>query len=162
MSVCSGYWRLKVNRSIHDCDTGHAFPTSHWPFNIPCMSIDWTDSKKWQNGDKVAEMLTAITRIKGSPAEASAEAFPEILAVLKVQRLGIADVYEAVHKITRYNEATHEQFSQQIEVIRTLVKAAKEQDKIIRKLTKRIDSMEKKVAKKNPKTKAAAKSGWFG
>lgn len=162
MNVCSGYWRLKVNQSTHDCDTGHVFRTLHCPFNIPCMSTDWTDSKKWQNGDKVAEMLKAIAKIKGSPVEASAEAFPEILAVLKVQRLGIADVYEAVHKITRYNEATHEQFSQQIEVIRTLVKAAKEQDKLIRKLTKRIDSLEKKFAKKNPKTTAAKKSGWFG
>lgn len=107
-------------------------------------------------------MLAAIAKIKGSAAEASAEAFPEILAVLKIQRLGIADVFEAVYKITRYNEATHEQFSRQIEVIRTLVTAVKEQDKLIRKLTKRMDSMEKKADKQNAKAKAEKKkSGWF-
>ena len=125
------------------------------------MSTDWTDSKKWQNGDKVSEMLSALGKIKGGPAEASAEAFPEILAVLKVQRQGIADVYEAVHKITRYNEATHLQFAQQIEVIRTLVKAVKEQDKHIRKLTSRLDSMEKKMAKKTPKPVSKKAIGWF-
>jgi hypothetical protein len=126
------------------------------------MSTEWTDSKKWPDADRVAEMLVAIGKIKAHPTEGFAEALPELLAVLKVQRQGIGDVYGVVHKITRYNEASHEQFAQQIEVVRTLVSAAKEQDRIIRKLTKRVDSLEKKLANKPGRGAKVKKAGWFG
>jgi len=125
------------------------------------MSNDWTDAKKWPDADRVAGMLTAIGKIKGSAVSAFAEALPELLVVLKVQRQGIADVYEAVHKITRYNEATHEQFNAQIEIVRTLMKAVKDQDKQIRKLTKRVTTLEKKQAGKPRKPALVKKLGWF-
>jgi ABC-type transporter Mla subunit MlaD len=125
------------------------------------MSNDWTDAKKWPDGDRVAGMLTAIGKIKGTAVSAFAEALPELLVVLKVQRQGIADVYEAVHKITRYNEATHEQFNAQLEIVRTLMKAVKGQDKQIRKLTKRVATLEKKQAGKPRKPALVKKLGWF-
>lgn len=125
------------------------------------MSTGWTDAKKWPDADRVAEMLAAIGKIKPHAVESFAEALPELLAVLKVQRQAIADVYGAVHSITRYNEASHAQFAQQIDVVRTLVSAARQQDKTIRKLTKRVDALEKKLAKKAAGG-AKLKKGWFG
>ena len=125
------------------------------------MSTDWNDAKKWPDADKLAEMLSALGKIKGHAASMSDEAMPEVLVVLKVLGRGIGDVYQAFHKITQYNEATHEQFAKQIEATRTLVTAVKEQDKQIKKLTKRLDSLEKKQAKK-PTSKAPIKKiGWF-
>jgi|SRR3954463_8537645 hypothetical protein len=125
------------------------------------MSTDWTDAKKWPDSERVAGMIAAIGKIKGMPAEACAEALPELLVVLKVQRQGIADVYEAVHKITRYNEATHEQFAQQIELVRTLLKAVKDQDKQIKQLTRRVAVLEKKQAKAVGKAKPGKRRGWL-
>lgn len=128
------------------------------------MSTDWTDEKKWPDGDRVAEMLAAIGKIKGTSIEISAEAIPEMLVVLKFQRKGIADVYEAVHKITRYNEATHVQFAAQIELVRTLMKAMKDQEKLIKKLTRRVETLERKQEGRKKKKAAgglAQKIGWF-
>jgi hypothetical protein len=126
------------------------------------MSTDWTDAKKWPDAEKVAGMLSAIGKIHGHPTEGFAEALPELLAVLKVQARGIGDVYGAIHKITRYNEATHEQFARQIELVQTLVAAVKAQDKVIRKLTRRIESLEKKLVKKPGAQAKLKKVGWFG
>src|ERR1700712_168364 len=98
------------------------------------MIAEWTDSKKWPNADRLAEMLSALGKIKPHSPEALAEALPELIAVMKVQAMGTADIYAAVHKITRYNEATHEAFGKQNELIRTLVTTVKAQDKLIRKL----------------------------
>ena len=126
------------------------------------MITESTDSMKWQDADKVAEMHSALGKIKAHPPGAFAEALPEILAVLRVQRQGITDIHGAVQKISRYNEATHEQFAKQIEVVRTLVHAVKVQDKLIRKLSKRVDSLEKKLAKKLGGGAKVKKTGWFG
>ena len=126
------------------------------------MSTESTDSLKWHDANKVAQMLSALGKIKAHSSEAFTEALPELLAVLKVQRQGIADVYGAVGKITRYNEATHEQFARQIDVVRTLVHAVKAQDKLIRKLYKRADSLEKKLAKQLASRTKVKKTGWFG
>lgn len=126
------------------------------------MSNEGTDSTKWPDADRVAGMLVAIGKINAHPTDGFAEALPELLAVLKVQRQGIADVYGTVHKITRYNEAAHEQFAQQIDVVRTLVSAAKQQGKIIRKLTRRVDALEKKLARKPGRGAKIKKAGWFG
>jgi len=76
--------------------------------------------------------------------------------------MGIAGVYTAVHKITRYNAAIHDTFGKQNELVRTLLTAMKTQDKLIRKLTKRVDRLETKLAKKPGTGTKVKKAGWFG
>ena len=105
-------------------------------------------------------MLSNLGRLKAHPGE-FAQALPELLTVLKIERKGIADLYGAVHKITRYNEAAHDQFARQIEVVRTLVDAVKEQEKVIRQLTRRVESLEKKLEKRPGSNAPAKKTGWF-
>ena len=125
------------------------------------MSIVWTDAKKWPDADRLAEMLSALGKIKTHPTDALSEVLPELLAILKVQRQGITELHAAVHTITRYNEATHAQFAQQIELVGTLVSAVKTQDKLIQKLTRRVDSLEKKLAKSTAAKSKPKKVGWF-
>jgi TolA-binding protein len=126
------------------------------------MSTDWTQSKKWPDADKAAEMLSALGKIKGHPPDVAGEAMPEVLALLKVLGHGIGEMYAAMYMINRYNQATHEQFAKQIEATRSLVQAIKEQGAQIKRLTRRVESLEKKLEKKRTGAAPVKKVGWFG
>jgi hypothetical protein len=136
------------------------WPTRMPRDTIPIMSIDWSTTKKWPHAAEVTKILSTLEKLRNHPAELSAHALPEMLTVAKIHSDAIADVFEAVHKIVRYNEAANEQFAKQVEAVCTLIKAVKAQDSQIKGLSRRVDSLEKKLTKKTAGKAEAKKTGF--
>jgi hypothetical protein len=112
------------------------------------MSIDWTEPKTWQERGQVAGELTAVRkRLSAQPLEGYAQAVPDVLDLLALQRRGMGFLFDALNKIQRYNEAAHDQQSRQRDVVQALMTALKEQDRQIRKLDRRVVTLERKLAK---------------
>src|SRR5947209_20161155 len=120
------------------------------------MSINWTDAKTWQEKGGAATTLVALRRQAQElePQTAAADMLPQILAFLAAQRRGVGFLFDAFQKINRYNEDAHEQQARQADALRALMAAFHDQDRVIRKLTRRVESLEKQLGKLSAKVHA--------
>jgi putative protein kinase ArgK-like GTPase of G3E family len=119
------------------------------------MSINWTDAKTWQEKGGAATTLVALRKqVQDLEPQSAAEMLPQVLAFLAAQRRGVGFLFDAFLKINKYNEASHEQQARQADALRSLMAAFHEQDRVIRKLTKRVDSLEKQLGKLSAKVAA--------
>ena len=110
------------------------------------MSIDWTDRNTWQEKGAAAATLNQFLKaLDGRPPEAYGEVIADLVSYLKLQRRGTGYLFEMLHRITKYNEASHEQQSRQMELVKTLVDAAREQERQIKRLTRAVEQGEKKI-----------------
>src|SRR4051794_586247 len=112
------------------------------------MSIDWTDRQTWQEKGAAATTLNQFLKaLDGRPPEAYGEVIADLVSFLKLQRRGTGYLFEMLHRITKYNEASHEQQGRQMELVRTLIDAVREQDRQIKRLTRSMEQAEKKIEK---------------
>jgi hypothetical protein len=112
------------------------------------MNIDWTDKQTWQDRGPAAGMLAEFLKaLDGRPPEAYGEVIADLVTYLKLHRRGTGYLFEALHRITQYNEASHVQQERTMEIVRTLIDAVKDQERQIKRLGRSIESLEKKAEK---------------
>jgi hypothetical protein len=112
------------------------------------MSTDWTDRQTWQEKGPAAGMLADFLKaLDGRPLEAYGEVIADLVSFLKLHRRGTGYLFEMLHRITKYNEASHAQQERTMEIVRTLIDAVKEQDRQIKRLTREVESLSKKNEK---------------
>src|SRR5947209_8076058 len=113
------------------------------------MSIDWTDAKTWHDErGPAAGLLSKLRKDVTSQADlAQAVVLAELIDFLRLQRRGVGHLFDVVAKVTKYNEASHAQQTRQMEAVQTLIDLMKEQGRQLKDLTRRIESIEKRVEK---------------
>jgi polyhydroxyalkanoate synthesis regulator phasin len=116
------------------------------------MSIDFTDKQTWQEKGSAAGMLADFLKaLDGRPPEAYGEVIADLVAYLKLNRRGTGYLFEMLHRITKYNEASHAQQERTMEVVCTLIDAVKEQDRQIKRLAREVEALQKKNEKLSEK-----------
>ncbi len=112
------------------------------------MTTDWIEANAWNDkGPAASELATIRQRVVALPPDAYGTAVPDLLDYLRLQRRGLAHLFHVSDKVTKYNEASHAQQTKQMEAVRQLIDVMKQQDRHIRTLNKRVDALEKKLAK---------------